>query len=200
MGVGPLLARYRAAIQTRADGDIDELQMDSHGNLKVTTFGSAGSVFTNGTMSSDGQANPSGEFSAAMGYLFNGTNWDRQRNNQDGLTAGITAAGVTTTQTGADQTNYNARGVLVVLDMTVVGTGSVTIAIQGKDTVSGKYYALLTGAVVSTNSTNLYQLYPGVTVAANAAVSSPLPRTWRIVVTANNANATTYTVGASLIL
>ena len=125
--------------------------------------------------------------------------WDLQTGNVN-TTVGITATGVTTTQTGADQTNYNGRGVIVVLDMTNVGTGSVTIAIQGKDSVSGKYYTLLTGAAVATNSTNVYTVYPGVTVAANVSASAPLPRTWRVVVTANNANATTYTVGASVLL
>lgn len=105
----------------------------------------------------------------------------------------------TTTQTSADQTNPYARGIAVVLDMTVVGTGSVTLAIQGKDPVSGKYVVLLTGAAVTTNSTNTYRIYPGLTAVANATVSDVLWRTWRVVVTANNANAATYSVGAILL-
>jgi hypothetical protein len=130
---------------------------------------------------------------------FNGTTWDRQRGNMD-TGALITAAGATTSQTGTDQVNYNGRCVVVVLDMTVVGTGSVTLTIQGKDTASGKYYTLLAGVAVTTNSTNVYEVCPGVTVAANAATSRALPRTWRVITTANNANAATYTVGASVTL
>lgn len=107
--------------------------------------------------------------------------------------------GATTTQTGADQINPAGRGVKVVLDMTVVGTGSVTLTIQGKDIASGKYYTLLVGAAVVTNSTNVYEVYPGIAVAANVSASATLPRTWRVLVTANNANAATYTVGASVI-
>jgi hypothetical protein len=82
--------------------------------------------------------------------------------------------------------------------MTIVGTGSVTLSVEGKDQVSGKYYTILTGAAVTTNSTNVYRVYPGLTAAANATVSDILPETFRITVTHNNANAATYTVGASL--
>lgn len=111
----------------------------------------------------------------------------------------ITAVAATTTQTGADQINTAGRGVKVVLDMTTVGTGSVTLTIQGKDVASGKYYTLLAGAAVVTNSTNVYELYPGLPATANVSANTTLPRTWRVVATANNANAASYTVGASVI-
>lgn len=133
------------------------------------------------------------------GAVFNGTSWDRHRGNQD-TAALITAAGATTSQTGADQTNYNGRGLQVVLDMTNVGTGSVTLTIQGKDAASGKYYTLLVGAAVTTNSTNVYTVYPGAAATANVSAPMPLPRVWRVITTANNANAATYTVGASVIV
>jgi hypothetical protein len=131
--------------------------------------------------------------------LWNGASVDRQRGNVD-TGALITATGATTTQTTADQTNYNGRGVKVVLDMTTVGTGSVTATIQGKDTASGKYYTLLAGAAVATNSTNVYSVYPGLPATTNVSANDLLPRTWRVVVTANNANPTTYSVGASVIV
>ena len=105
----------------------------------------------------------------------------------------------TLTQTQPDQDNPDCRGIAVILDMTVVGTGSVTLEIDGKDPASGKYVALLTGAAVITNSTNVYRIYPGLTAAANAVASDVLWRTWRIKVTANNANAATYSVGAILL-
>lgn len=111
----------------------------------------------------------------------------------------IASAAFTTTQTTADQTNTMARGVRVVLDVTVVGTGSVTLEIDVKDGASGKYVAQLTGAAVITNSTNTYVVYPGLTPSANAIVSDVLPHTWRVKVTANNANSVSYSVGASLL-
>jgi hypothetical protein len=131
--------------------------------------------------------------------LYNGSTLDRQRGNLDNITV-LASAARTTTQTQADQTNYNHRGILVVLDVTVPGTGSITVEIDGKDPVSGKYYALLTGAAVTTTTTNVYRVYPGLTAAANATASDVLPRTWRVKVTHNNANSITYSVGAMLCL
>ncbi|MBX6361930.1 MAG: hypothetical protein IRZ03_17865 [Acidobacterium ailaaui] len=131
--------------------------------------------------------------------LFNGASFDRQRGNVDGLLL-IQASGATTTQVSQDQTNYNARGGIFVLDVTNIGSGSITLVIQGKDPVSGKYYTILSGAAVTTNSTIVYRVYPGLTATANATANDLLPRTWRVQVTANNSNATTYTVGAILML
>lgn len=134
---------------------------------------------------------------SSAGQLYNGATYaDEQANKNVTLLA---SASRTTTQNGADTTNVNHAGIHVVLDMTVVGTGSVTLTIQGKDEVSGKYYTILAGAAVTTNSTNVYKVYPGITAAANASASDVLPATFRIIVTANNANAATYSVGYSLI-
>lgn len=131
--------------------------------------------------------------------LYNGATLDQQRGNLDNIVV-LSSGARTTTQTQADQTNYNHRGIIAVLDMTVVGTGSVTLEIDGKDPVSGKYYTLLTGAAVTTNSTNIYRVYPGLTAAANATANDVLPRTWRLKLTANNSNSATYSVGAMLIV
>ena len=144
-----------------------------------------------------GDAN-TGNQSGTAPLLFNGATYDRQRSTED--RALINATAVTTGQSSGDQVNYNARGVKVVLQTTAIGTGSVTVTIQGKDAASGQYYTLLAGAAVTTNTTNVYSLYPGLTAAANTTANDVLPHTWRVTVTANNANAATYTVGASLIL
>jgi hypothetical protein len=109
------------------------------------------------------------------------------------------SGGCTTTQTGTDQTNLGQRGLKLVVDMTTVGTGSITCELDGKDTVSGKYYSQLTGLAITTNSTNVYTLYPGIAAGANVSASDILPVTWRVKCIANNANATIYTVGASVI-
>lgn len=110
-----------------------------------------------------------------------------------------TFTGATTTQTLPDQRNQGHRGVKVVLDTTVIGTGSITLTILGKDRVSGKTWTLLAGAAVTSNTTNVYTVYPGLTAAGNVTATDVLPDTWLITVTANNANAATYTVGAHLI-
>ena len=115
------------------------------------------------------------------------------------LGAVLTGAAATASQNTADYPNGAFRGIKAVLDMTTVGTGSVTLTIQGKDAASGKYYTLLAGAAVVTNSTNVYTVFPGAPATANVSANDQLPKTWRVLVTANNANATTYTVGVTLL-
>lgn len=133
--------------------------------------------------------------------LYNGTNIDRQRGNLDNISLAASAAR-TATLTIADQVNYNARGVVICVDTTLVpgSAPSNVVTINGKDPVSGKYQTILTSAAITGVGTVFLTIYPGVTVAANTAVSYPLPRTYQVVVTAGNANSATYSVGASYIL
>jgi hypothetical protein len=172
----------------------------AHQNMWSRPVDSAGNPPTYQSSGADAVSNTFNSLiGVSFGQAYNGTSWDRVRGNMD-TAALINAAGATTNQTSADQTNYNGRGVQVVLDMTNVGTGSVTITIQGKDAASGKYYPLLVGAAVTTNGTNVYTVYPAALATANVSANAPLPRVWRVLVAANVANAATYTVGASVIL
>lgn len=111
----------------------------------------------------------------------------------------ITATASTTDQTSPDLINLTGKGLRVVLDMTSAGTGSVVLHVKGKDAASGKYQDLLVGANVTTVSTNVYTIYPGLTPSANAVVSDVLPHTFQIFVHANNANPTSFTVGCSIL-
>lgn len=145
----------------------------------------------------DAFANPTNNSVAALQGLFNGTTWDRMRDNE--AVSLLASAARTTTQTSADLVNYNGASFLdIILDMTTVGTGSVTMTVNGKDTASGKYYLLLSGAAVTTNVTNVYRVGVGLTAAANSIANLPVPRTFQIVITANNANSATYSVGYNL--
>ena len=114
----------------------------------------------------------------------------------------LASAARTGTQTQADQDAQQVggyRGIKVTLDMTTAGTGSVTLTVQGKDPTSGKYYTILAGAAVTTNVTNIYTVYPGLAVTANVSANDVLPRVWRLLVTANNGNSATYSVGYDLL-
>jgi hypothetical protein len=115
-------------------------------------------------------------------------------------TVGITLTAVTAGQASPDFVNPNARGVTVYLKTTAIGTGSITVTIQGKDTISGDYYTLLAGAAVITNTVNRYTVYPGIPVVANVTASDVLPYTWRISVASNNANPVTASIGASTLV
>lgn len=112
------------------------------------------------------------------------------------LTLTAQAAG---TVNSPDQTS-TGRGVVVVFDMTVATTTSIVIHIQGKDVASGKYYDILVSAAVVGVTTNVYTVYPGVTVAANIAASTVLPKTWRVqAVVTGGSSAATGTIGANVL-
>lgn len=114
---------------------------------------------------------------------------------------GFTKTGETVTSTSPDIVNNCARGVVVTVVSTAIGTGSITISINGKDRQSGSYYLLLAGAAVTTNTTNRYTVYPtGIAAVANVTAVDVLPELWQIVVTHNNANATSYSVGYCMVV
>ena len=120
------------------------------------------------------------------------------RNNNDlpGLIVGV---GATTTQNGFDQINSYGRGVKVFVNTTAIGTGSITVTIQGKDP-AGSYFTILASAPIITNVFTVLTVYPGLVAAVMLTVNDVLPRQWRIIVTANNANPASYTVSASVIV
>lgn len=191
-------AVFNNALPTFADGQIGDVQMSSHGAIYAEIKSGFNSVDAS-TSLSDAQSNSSvGLHVFNFPRAFNGTSWDRKRNNEEATL--LASAARTTTQTSADIVNYDGLGALaVVLDVTSAGTGSITISIDGKDSTSGKYYNLLTGAAVTTNSTNRYRVGPTLAAVANSIAQDYLPRVFRIVVTANNANSMTYSVGYCLI-
>jgi len=110
------------------------------------------------------------------------------------------AAAAADTFNSADQLNPDSRGVRVTVDVTVATTTSAVINIQIKDPASGKYVTILSSAAITTVSTTVLTVYPGATAAANAAVSIPLGRVWRVqAVVTGGSSALTATVGASLL-
>ncbi len=116
----------------------------------------------------------------------------------------LTSAARTATTESSDQTNYEARGVILTLDATAISsTPSVVLSIEHKCPVSGEYETLFTAsAAVTAVGTHTYVLYPGDVVAADDVTEVgklPLPRTWRAVVTHGDSNSITYSVGGSLL-
>lgn len=133
--------------------------------------------------------------------LYNESTLDRQRNNTE--TTLLASAARTATTSSADQTNHNARGVLVTLDVTAVtDTPSITLVVQAK--MGNNYEALLTAsAAVTATGTHSYIVYPGVGAASGdvtQVAGFPLPRTWRVTLTHGDSDSITYSVESSLIL
>lgn len=112
----------------------------------------------------------------------------------------LTSAPRTTTQTSADQTNWNHRGIKVVLDVTAGSSLSLVFTLNNKDLNSGKYYNVFTGGTVTGVSTNVYTIYPGATAVANVTVNDIIARLFQTVITAGNATSATYTLSYSLIV
>lgn len=139
----------------------------------------------------------------AINYGFNGTTYDRVRNNIDSAASILTlTAQAPGTVNSADQTNFNGRGVKLGINITAdsAGTALVVVTIQGKDTVSGQYYTILTSASLATVAFSTLTVYPAITATANVAASDILPRTWRASVTVSGAGTASATVGSSTIL
>lgn len=111
----------------------------------------------------------------------------------------LSGVGATASVNSPDLVNTDAQGVKVFVNVSLIGTGSITVAIQCKDPGSGVYVTLLTSAAIVTTSMNTLTVYPGIVAVTNVAASDVLPRQWRVAVTANNANPVNYTIGASLV-
>ncbi len=143
-----------------------------------------------------------GRDTIAVPLLFNGATWDRQRNNQSNISLAALLAAAAGAN-GADQVNYNARGIKLVIDITALaGTGpTLTVTLQGKDPVSGKYYTILASAALAAVATTVLTVYPGLVAAANLSANDVLPRDWRIVTAiAGTTPAVTATIGASWLI
>src|SRR4051794_21944112 len=94
-----------------------------------------------------------------------------QTSTQD-LAAVLTGTAATGTVATGDLSNGAFRGIKIVFDVTaVVGAGSFTVKVEGKDAASGKYYPLLAGAAVAAAATNVYTVYPGLPATANVSAN-----------------------------
>lgn len=141
-------------------------------------------------------------------YAFNGTNYDRWRNNMEGtLFANAARTGVVIS---SDQINYNARGVLLTLTVTANpgGTETLNFYIQISDPYDnsgayGQFASLTTKAAV--NERYRLLVYPGATSTPdlptnNKAVSLSIPRRWKAVVSPSGSGSWTYSLTYQYIL
>lgn len=139
----------------------------------------------------------------ASNYGYNGSTWERQRQNTEATA--LTSAARTAATQSADITNHNARGILVWLNITAAsGTGGLVLRVQAKGPTSGEYVNLNAAtAALTATGTYTYLIYPGSGAAAgdiNQVTSAPLPRTWRIAIAVGDASSYTYSVGYALTL
>ncbi len=107
------------------------------------------------------------------------------------------------TTNAADQTNYNAKGIIVFFDITVVpGTDTVQLVVQGKDPASGDYIDLLVDSTQVAVAKRTVVIYPNAYAAADGVDVTrtyPIPRTFRIRIAHVGTGNFTYSVGMSFI-
>jgi hypothetical protein len=133
----------------------------------------------------------------ATPLLYNGATFDRQRGNTEGTL--LASAARTAYTAAAAQTNYNARGVILHLNVTAAGAGTLTVQLIGTDAL-GISYEIATTAAVTATSTLI--AYPGVLDADTATYgrSVTLPRTWTAAVAPSGGTSWTYSLTASVIV
>jgi hypothetical protein len=124
----------------------------------------------------------------------------------------LTSAARTATTQSPDQDNSNGQAVVLYLDITASPNNAetLTVSIQGKDPVSGKYgqivaFTALAGTTVGANPTTatyLYTLDPEIATAALAnqreVKQGRLPRGWRAQVAHSAGGSWTYSLGAAV--
>lgn len=153
--------------------------------------------------SADGLANPTVTQIGAASLLFNGTTWDRARGNT-AVSAEASSAKTTTGQ-GAALVNQNARGVQLVVNVSASSgtTPTLVVRAQVQDPVSSNWVDIPGAATASItgNGQTLLTVYPGANPVANAVVSQPLGRNWRLAwVIGGTTPSFTFSVGAQYIL
>lgn len=152
--------------------------------------------FTASAAASDATANPTSTGERCFDQLFNGSTWDRFRNNANGTTGDTGAK--TATFSGAAQTNYDAKGAQIfVLCGTVSGTSptlSAQLQISPDSGTTWINYGAASGNVTATGDTILFTIYPtNISQAAGSSIANlttgatqsvllnaPLPRVWRL--------------------
>jgi hypothetical protein len=196
-------AIYNGATFDRLRGGSPSADPGNAGILVAAPVLSDGTNFRNWrTASVTADGNSAAQIPATVGYVFNESTFDRVRNNR-GLTVFASAARTSTTNS-ADQVNYNGVGALFFLDISAVsGTlPTLDLKIQVKDPTSGNYVDLPNAAFAQKNATGTSMLvvYPGITTAANAAVSGILARLFRAVATIGGTTPSfTFTLSAVIV-
>ncbi len=156
---------------------------------------------TNSTLYEMDLGNGAGVLYGIGTLAYDGSAWVYARTNLNETL--LASAAQTATVTVADQINYNARGLDLIVDVTAVSgtTPTLTVALQGKDPASGKYYTILASASITAVGTTVLHVYPGLVAAANSAANAVLPRTWNVVATIGGTTPSfTFSIGASVIL
>ncbi|QQE80937.1 hypothetical protein [Alicyclobacillus sp. SO9] len=136
---------------------------------------------------------------------YNGSTWDRVRNNTQGTL--LASAARTSTTNSANVTNYNSRGVIVDLSVTnASGTGGLSVYVIGVDANGITYQISDSPTAVTASGVYAYEIYPGSTGSVPGGTqdlvkrtAGSIPRTFYVRVSHGDASSYTYSLSYSLI-
>ena len=174
--------------------------------IDQTTPGVTNGVTIVGSLPNDGLTPTTGDV-AQTPMLFNGATWDRQRGNTQATL--LASATRTATATTATTKNYNARGIMLMLDVTAAsGTGGLSVHLNasfpGAGVVAGINVAPPSIVAVGKYA---YEIYPGSTAPGvagsynvNQRTSAILTPNWYVDVVHGDASSYTYALYYALIV
>ena len=91
------------------------------------------------------------------------------------------------------------NGIHLITDVTATAaTPSITPKIEAYDSVSGKWYELVSGAAITATGTSVLKLGDDLEAVSNTVANDYLPGKIRITMTHADADSITYSVGANL--
>ena len=131
-------------------------------------------------------------------FLFNGVNYQRQRNNEE-ITV-LTSSPRTSTVESADIINYNGQAMIMFVDVSALSaTPAIKPRLQIKDPVSGNYHQVWeASASITTVSTTVFYFGNGGSAGVfTEAINLRMPRTWRLQMFHGDADSITYSVAIS---
>jgi hypothetical protein len=146
---------------------------------------------------------------ANTNFIFDGTNYNRQRGNENIIL--LPSAVRSATTVSPDFTNYNGRVVIGILNISAVPGGGVGVklALDAKDPISGNYIEIGSGILDAStisivlgiaglidNSTG----WAGANPATAFANKTILPITMRMRVIHSDAGSFTYSLAAQVIV
>lgn len=194
-------SRLRVYVQGMEDGDNLISVDDGGGALSTVAFDDA--------VASDGNSNTAAwalidetNYRAVLikNEIFNGSTWDRERNNiEEEL---LSSASRTTTTATVDHTNYNGSRLLMIVDVTAIdATPIITPTLQVHDPTADLYFTVWSATTPLTAvTTTAYYFADGASGGSFTEILAfGLPaRTWRVRVLHHDTDAITYSIGSMI--
>lgn len=174
--------RVRSTAYTSGTVQLSVMPVEEADPMLLTSASTSASAALQDTLT-----NPTTSQIGADLMLYNGTSWDRGRNNVSSQQVEASAAR-TTTANGTTNNCYNWRGANILVNVTAASGTTPTLVVRLQYTINGTDYHDLdatnaTTASITTTGQHVLRVYPGLTAAAPtgglSVASAVLPRLFR---------------------